>query len=63
MKYKVAGYVQKLAQRIHEYYASTKIIDRDDLAKTSARLGLIEACRLTIKNALAVLGVSAPDQM
>ena len=61
--YKVAGYVQKLAQRIHEYYASTKIIDRDDLAKTSARLGLIEACRLTIKNALAVLGVSAPDQM
>ncbi len=61
--YKVAGYIQKLAQTIHEYYAATKIIDRNDLDGTKARLGLIQACEIVIKDALAILGVTAPDKM
>lgn len=61
--YKVAGYIQKLSQLIHEYYAAEKIIDRDDLRATSGRLGLIKACQITLENALALLGVSAPDKM
>lgn len=61
--YKVAGYIQKLSQLIHEYYAAEKIIDRDDPKATSGRLGLIKACQITLENALALLGVSAPDKM
>ena len=61
--YKVANYIQKLAQLIHEYYAATKIIDRDDKEGTASRLSLIKACRIVIRNALALLGVSAPDKM
>ncbi|MBR5750700.1 MAG: arginine--tRNA ligase [Bacilli bacterium] len=61
--YKVANYIQKLAQLIHEYYAATKIIDRDDKASTASRLSLIKACRIVLRNALALLGVSAPDKM
>jgi len=61
--YKVANYVEKLASLVHEYYASTKIIDRDDVLMTSSRLSLIAACRYVLKNALALLGVSAPERM
>lgn len=61
--YKVAGYIEKLSQLIHEYYAMSKIIDRDDLSSTSSRLALIKACQIVLRNALAVLGVSAPEKM
>jgi arginyl-tRNA synthetase len=61
--YKVAGYIQKLSQLIHEYYAATKIIDREDLTATGGRLALIKASMIVLENALAILGVSAPDAM
>lgn len=61
--YKVAGYIQKLASLVHGYYASTKIIDRENPALTSARLGLMKAAMITLENSLALLGVSAPDKM
>jgi arginyl-tRNA synthetase len=61
--YKVAGYIQKLAQLVHEYYAATKIIDSADPTGTSARLGLAKAAMIVLENSLALLGVSAPDKM
>jgi arginyl-tRNA synthetase len=61
--YKVAGYIHSLAQAIHEYYAATKIIDHDDKEGTGCRLALMKACMITLENALALLGVSAPDAM
>lgn len=61
--YKVAGYIHELAQSVHEYYASTKIIDAADPKGTSARLGLAKAAMIVLENALAILGVSAPDKM
>jgi len=61
--YKVAGYIHSLAQAIHEYYAATKIIDHDDKEGTGCRLALMKASMITLENALALLGVSAPDAM
>jgi arginyl-tRNA synthetase len=61
--HKVAGYIQRLAQLIHEYYAATKIIDREDLKATGSRLALMKASMITLENALAILGVSAPSKM
>lgn len=61
--YKVAGYIHSLAQSIHEYYASTKIIDHDDKVGTGCRLALMKAAMITLENALRILGVSAPDAM
>jgi arginyl-tRNA synthetase len=61
--YKVAGYIHELAQSVHEYYASTKIIDAADPKGTSARLGLAKAAMIVLTNALTILGVSAPDKM
>ena len=61
--YKVAGYCQELAGDIHEYYQAVRIIDRENPALTGARLRLIEGCRVVMKEALALLGVSAPERM
>lgn len=61
--YKVAGYIQKLASLIHEYYAATKIIDRTDALGTGGRLALMKAAMIVLENSLALLGVSAPEKM
>lgn len=61
--YKVANYIERLAQGIHEYYASTKIIDREHPEESGNRLLLIKACQIVLRNALALLGVSAPERM
>lgn len=61
--YKLVGYIERLAQLIHEYYASCKIIDRNDLEATGSRLCLIKACQSVLRNALSLIGVSAPERM
>lgn len=60
---KMAAYVHKLAGLVHEFYASCRIIDRDNLDLTSSRLGLIKACEIVLENGLGILGVSAPEKM
>lgn len=61
--YKMALYIHTLAGLVHEYYASTRIIDRENVPLTGGRLALIKACEITLANALSLLGVSAPDKM
>ena len=60
---KVALYIHTLAEQIHNYYAKCKIIDKNNIKLTSSRLSLIKACKITMANALALLGVSAPEKM
>ena len=61
--YLVATYIQSLAAAIHGFYSECRVIDRDNLDVTSSRLALIKASQVVMKNALGVLGVSAPDKM
>ena len=58
----VAFYLRDLAGAFHSYYAAERfLLDDGDLA--AARLALLMATRQVIANALAVLGVSAPERM
>ena len=60
--YTICRYVQELAQEFHSFYNSNRVIGEDkELMK--ARLGLIAAIKITLKNALDILGVSAPEKM
>jgi arginyl-tRNA synthetase len=55
-------YMRDLANEFHTYYnAHTFIVDDDDLR--NARLALITAVRHVLKNAMALVGVSAPEIM
>ena len=60
--HEIAFYLRDLAAAFHSYYAAERFIV-DDLALSRARLALLVATRQVIANALAVLGVSAPQRM
>ena len=58
----VAFYLRDLAACFHSYYAAERFLV-DDPALARARLALLAATRTVLRNALAVLGVSAPEAM
>jgi len=58
----VAFYLRDVAGLFHSYYAAERFLT-DDAAQTRARLALLTATRQVLRNALALLGVSAPDMM
>ena len=60
--YTICRYVQELAAEFHSFYNSNRVICEDkDLMK--ARLALMIAIKTTLKNALDILAVSAPEKM
>ncbi len=60
---KICNYVQKLAQYIHAFYASCKILSAETEELKKQRLALLKASAITMKNALYLLGVEAPEEM
>ena len=60
---KICNYIQKLAAYFHSFYGACKINDPANPELTAERLALVEATRITLKNALDLLGVSAPERM
>ncbi|HKA39703.1 MAG TPA: arginine--tRNA ligase [Burkholderiales bacterium] len=58
----IAFYLRELAAEFHSYYNSTRILV-DDERVLHARLALVAAVRQVLRNALALLGVAAPDRM
>ena len=60
---KLADWILAFVKVFHSYYNSTKVYNPEDPELTNHRLGLIQATRITLKNALALLAVSAPESM
>ena len=58
----ITNYVYELASLFHNYYGKHRILT-DDVKKTEQYLGLIKTVEITIKNALNLIGVKAPDKM
>ena len=63
MPHKITNYIQKLAQLFHSFYGELKVLDDDQKELSAQRLALVEATKITLKNALELVGVSAPEQM
>ena len=60
---KICNYIQKLATYFHSFYGACKIIDQSNPELTNERLSLALATKITLRNALNLLGVSAPEKM
>ncbi|HID37797.1 MAG TPA: arginine--tRNA ligase, partial [Ghiorsea sp.] len=60
--YRIATYIMQLAAAFHSFYHKNRVI-MDDEALMQARLLLLRATAQVIKNALTLLGVSAPESM
>lgn len=61
--HRITNYVFDLASAFHSFYNADKVLDSTNLELSKARLALIKAVRMTMKNALALIGVSAPERM
>ena len=60
---KLADWILSLVKIFHSYYNSCKVINPNDPELTNERLGLVKATMITLKNALYLIGVSAPESM
>ena len=59
---RITRYTTDLATLFHKFYNACKVIG-DDEPLMQARIALCEATRTTLKNALTVLGITAPVSM
>lgn len=60
---KLTDYIIALVKQYHSYYNSCRVNNPDDPELTNQRLGLVKATMITLKNALTLIGVSAPESM
>ena len=61
--YKMTTYIQKLASSINEFYTVCRVIDRTNIEVSSSRIALCKASAIVLKNALELIGVTAPNRM
>jgi arginyl-tRNA synthetase len=59
---RIARYLHELAGLLHSFYNSHRVIT-SNRELTMARLLLVEATRITLKNGLGLLGLTAPERM
>ena len=57
----IAKYALELAKKFNQYYAHTRILDKDEAQP--ARLALTQAVSDVLKSALNLLDIKAPDEM
>ena len=60
--HRVPFYLTELAATFHNYYNKHKVLS-NDLVLTAARLYMVSAVRIIVRNGLKLMGVSAPESM
>ncbi|MZH47124.1 MAG: arginine--tRNA ligase [Nitrospinae bacterium] len=60
--HRISHYLLDLVSRFHGYYSRHRVIS-DDKPLTLARLFLLDALRITIRNGFELMGISSPEKM
>jgi len=60
--HRITTYLLRLAQGFHRFYTEHRFLSEDEVIAMT-NLTLAEAVRITLKNGLHLLGVTAPDKM
>ena len=60
--HRIPHFLLDMVSRFHGYYSRHRVIS-DDKALTLARLFLLDAIRITIRNGFDLMGISAPEKM
>lgn len=58
----ITNYLYELASLFHNYYSKERILS-EDIELSSQKLAIINTVRITIKNALSLIGVEAMERM
>ncbi|MCQ2795079.1 MAG: arginine--tRNA ligase [Bacilli bacterium] len=61
--HKMAIFIHSLATLVHSFYNECRIVNKENIELTANRLGLVEASKVVLYNALGLIGVNAPDKM
>ena len=59
----ITAYATDLATQFHAFYRDARVVDTSEPERSAKRLALALAARTTLANALALLGISAPEAM
>ncbi len=59
----ITAYATELATTFHAFYRDARVVDLEAPERSSARLALAVATRITLANALGLLGIAAPESM
>jgi arginyl-tRNA synthetase len=59
----IADYVNSLADKFNTFYNALPVIKAKPLGLSDARLALVQATKIVLRNALSLLGIEAPDKM
>ncbi len=60
--HRIARYLHEVAGLLHSFYNAHRVITEDKEAST-ARLALVDATRIVLRNGLHLLGLTAPEKM
>jgi arginyl-tRNA synthetase len=63
MPHRITNYVFELSSALHSFYNAEKVLDSEQLELSKVRFALMKAVQVTLKNALSLIGVSAPEKM
>ena len=59
----ISNYLTELASILHSYYAKERVVDSENPSLSDARIYLINAVRIVIRNGLSLLKITAPKVM
>ena len=59
----IADYANTLADKFNTFYNALPVIKAKPSELSDARLALVEATRIVLRNALSLLGIEAPEKM
>ena len=59
----ITAYANMLADRFNSFYAALHVLRPDTHGLVGARLMLVDAVKVVLKNALSLLGIEAPERM
>ncbi|MCU5746881.1 arginine--tRNA ligase [Staphylococcus sp. SQ8-PEA] len=60
--HRITNYIQDLAAHFHKFYNAQKVLTEDQ-SQTEAYVSLCKAVKITLANALHLVGVTAPEEM
>jgi arginyl-tRNA synthetase len=59
----ITAYLNSLADKFNSFYSSLRVLNAETPGLIGARLALVDAVRVVLKNGCAVLGIDAPERM
>jgi len=59
----ITAYATELATQFHAFYRDARVVDVAEPERSAQRLALALAAKITLANALGLLGISAPESM